>query len=110
MQAAVLFSDIRDFTTLSTQLEPEELVEQLNTYLEAMVEAILSAGGTVDKFIGDAIMAEFGSPVSQGYQQDALNAVKAALGMRQNLMRLRELWQQQGKNNCLMGLGLITAN
>ncbi|NES94599.1 MAG: adenylate/guanylate cyclase domain-containing protein [Desertifilum sp. SIO1I2] len=106
IQAAVLFSDIRDFTTLSTQLEPEELVEQLNTYLDAMVEAILSAGGTVDKFIGDAIMAEFGSPVSQGPQQDALNAVKAALGMRQNLMRLRKLWQQQGKKQLFNGIGI----
>ena len=62
IRAAILFADIRGFTTLSLKLEPEELVEQLNTYLNAMVEAILSAGGTLDKFIGDAVMAEFGSP------------------------------------------------
>lgn len=106
IHAAVLFSDIRDFTTLSTQLEPEDLVEHLNAYLDAMVEAILDAGGTVDKFIGDAIMAEFGSPVSQGEKQDALNAVKAALGMRQNLAKLRKVWQKQGKRLLFNGIGI----
>lgn len=106
IQAAVLFSDIRNFTTLSTQLEPEALVEQLNTYLDAMVEPILAVGGTVDKFIGDAIMAEFGSPISQGAKTDALNAIKAALGMRKNLNKLRGKWQQEGKKILFNGIGI----
>lgn len=106
VNAAVLFCDIRNFTTISLDLEPEVLVEQLNSYLNAMVNAILDEGGTVDKFIGDAIMAEFGSPVSKGPRQDALNAVRAALGMRRALAKLRTQWQQEGKVIFFNGMGI----
>ncbi|MDX2216745.1 MAG: adenylate/guanylate cyclase domain-containing protein [Oculatellaceae cyanobacterium bins.114] len=106
VKAAVLFCDIRGFTSFSLQLEPEQLVEQLNDYLNAMVEAILDAGGTVDKFIGDAVMAEFGSPISEGEKTDALNAVRAALGMRQALVNLHQQWQQQGKVLFFNGIGI----
>ncbi|NEQ97966.1 MAG: adenylate/guanylate cyclase domain-containing protein [Cyanothece sp. SIO2G6] len=106
VKAAVLFCDIRNFTTLSLDLEPEILVEQLNSYLNAMVNAILDEGGTVDKFIGDAIMAEFGSPVSQGPRADALNAVRAALGMRRALANLQADWQQDGKVVFFNGMGI----
>ncbi|MBD2460421.1 adenylate/guanylate cyclase domain-containing protein [Oscillatoria sp. FACHB-1407] len=106
VRAAVLFCDIRGFTTFSLQLEPEQLVEQLNDYLNAMVEAILDAGGTVDKFIGDAVMAEFGSPISQGEENDALNAVRAALGMRRALVKLHQQWKQQGKVLFFNGIGI----
>lgn len=106
VRAAVLFCDIRGFTTFSLELEPEQLVEQLNDYLNAMVEAILDAGGTVDKFIGDAVMAEFGSPISQGEKTDALNAVRAALGMRKALVKLHQQWQQQGKVLFFNGIGI----
>ncbi|HEY9617648.1 MAG TPA: adenylate/guanylate cyclase domain-containing protein [Microcoleaceae cyanobacterium] len=106
LNAAVLFCDIRGFTTLSFQLPAEPLVAQLNTYLDAMVGAIVAAGGTVDKFIGDAVMAEFGSPVSRGEREDALNAIQAALGMRQALAELRRSWQQQGKPLLFNGMGI----
>lgn len=106
LKAAILFSDIRGFTTLSSQLEPEPLVEQLNIYLNAMVEVILDAGGTVDKFIGDAVMAEFGCPVSEGDKIDAINAIRAALGMRKALSELREKWQQQGQIPLFNGIGI----
>ncbi|HEY9648379.1 MAG TPA: adenylate/guanylate cyclase domain-containing protein, partial [Chroococcidiopsis sp.] len=106
IKAAVLFCDIRSFTTISLHLEPEELVEQLNTYLNAMVEAILDAGGTIDKFIGDAIMAEFGSPISLGEQADAMNAIRAALGMRRSLTVLQEQWQAEGKVVLFNGIGI----
>jgi adenylate cyclase len=106
LRAAILFSDIRGFTTLSSQLEPELLVEQLNIYLNAMVEEILEAGGTVDKFIGDAVMAEFGSPVSNGEKTDAMKAIRAALGMRKALAQLRQQWHQEGRVPLFNGIGI----
>ncbi len=106
LKAAVLFCDIRGFTTLSCQLPAEELVLHLNVYLNAMVGAIAAAGGTVDKFIGDAVMAEFGSPVSQGEAADAINAIRAALGMRQALVALRAQWRAEGKPPLFNGIGI----
>lgn len=107
IKAAILFSDIRGFTTISLKLEPEQLVEQLNTYLNGMVGAILEAGGTLDKFIGDAVMAEFGSPISpKGEKHDAMNAIKAALAMRKSLVKLQKQWQQQGKELFFNGIGI----
>ena len=106
LKAAVLFCDIRGFTTLSYKLPPEQLVALLNIYLNAMVEAVAAASGTIDKFIGDAVMAEFGSPVSYGEQVDAMNAIRAALGMRQALAALRSQWQQEGKTLLYHGIGI----
>ncbi|HIK46601.1 MAG TPA: adenylate/guanylate cyclase domain-containing protein [Leptolyngbyaceae cyanobacterium M65_K2018_010] len=105
-QAAVLFSDIRGFSRLSYQLGAEETVSLLNTYLEVMVTAILQHRGTVDKFIGDAVMAEFGAPLSQGASQDALNAVQAALAMRKALADLRQNLQAQGLPPLYHGIGI----
>jgi len=106
INAIVLFCDIRGFTTHSVTLPPEQLVAQLNAYLSAMVAVIIDAQGTIDKFIGDAVMAEFGSPVSRGEKVDALNAVKAALGMRQALADLRQQWQKQGLTLFFNGIGM----
>jgi adenylate cyclase len=71
-----------------------------------MVETILDAGGTVDKFIGDAIMAEFGSPISRGAETDAINAIRAALRMRQALLQLQAFWEQQGQVIFFNGIGI----
>jgi adenylate cyclase len=106
IKAAILFSDIRSFTTFSLTREPEQVVEQLNTYLEAMVEAILAEGGTLDKFIGDAVMAEFGSPISHGEKEDALRAIRAALRMRKALVKLQKKWRKQGKEVLFNGIGI----
>jgi adenylate cyclase len=106
LEVAVMFADIRGFTHLSYQLPPEQLMTQLNQYFNALVEIILQEGGTVDKFIGDAIMAEFGFPVSQGKQQDALNAIRAALGMRAALAELRSRFVQEGWEPFFNGIGI----
>jgi adenylate cyclase len=106
IKAAVLFSDIRGFTTLSSRLPPKLLLSQLNTYLGEMVAAILAHNGTLDKFIGDAVMAEFGSPVSRGDREDAMDAILAALGMRQVLAQLRQQWQAEGKIPFSNGIGI----
>ena len=106
IKAAVLFSDIRGFTTLSSRLPPKILIQQLNTYLGGMVDAILEYQGTIDKFIGDAIMAEFGSPVSRGEKADAMNAIHAALNMRTNLIALREVWRSQKQIPFSNGIGI----
>ncbi|MCY7334517.1 MAG: adenylate/guanylate cyclase domain-containing protein [Pseudanabaena sp. CAN_BIN31] len=106
IKAAVLFSDIRGFTTLSSRLPAKLLIQQLNTYLGGMVDAILEYQGTIDKFIGDAIMAEFGSPVSRGEKADAMNAIHAALNMRLALIELRQVWQTENKIPFSNGIGI----
>jgi adenylate cyclase len=82
-QATIFFSDIRAFTAISEKLSPEEIVEFLNDYMDRMVACVLLTGGTIDKFIGDAVMAHWGAVESAGSpEQDALNGVRAALMMR----------------------------
>ena len=76
----VLFSDIRNFTTLSERLSAKEVVEFLNAYFERACAVMLKEGGTIDKFIGDAIMVEFGAPLSQ--DDHALRAIRAAVALR----------------------------
>ncbi|NJN21264.1 MAG: CHASE2 domain-containing protein [Leptolyngbya sp. RL_3_1] len=106
LPAAVLFSDIRGFSHLSFHLPAEALVALLNTYLDAMVKAILAHRGTIDKFIGDAVMAEFGSPLSQGAKTDMLNAVRAGLAMRRSLAHLREQLQASDQPPLFHGIGI----
>ncbi|MDR2096593.1 MAG: adenylate/guanylate cyclase domain-containing protein [Treponema sp.] len=85
--ATFFFSDIRSFTAISEKMRPEEVVEFLNEYMERMVSCITITGGTIDKFIGDAIMAHWGAVQSSGSsEEDALNAVRSALMMRVALM------------------------
>lgn len=83
-EVAVFFSDIRSFTAISEKLEPEEVVEFLNEYMTRMVNCVNVTNGVVDKYIGDAIMAVWGAPVSYG--NDTENAVNGALMMRNELM------------------------
>ncbi len=98
----ILFSDLIGFTTLAEKADPEALVAQLNEHLSRMTSVIFSNGGTLDKFIGDAIMAVWGNVRSLGMGQDAKNCAHAALGMRRELRKLNEKWRGEGR----MGLGM----
>lgn len=90
---AVLFSDIRGFTSMTEGTEPEKLVSHLNEYFLEMVGVVLHQNGTLQKFIGDAIMAAWGDTHSEGAAEDSRRAVRAALSMRTGLARLNERWK-----------------
>ncbi len=102
----ILFSDLVGFTTLSERADPEALVAQLNEYLTQMTSVVFSNGGTLDKFIGDAIMAVWGNVRSFGMAQDAKNCARAALGMRRELRQLNEKWRDEGRMGLGMGIGI----
>ncbi len=107
--ATVLFSDIRGFTRMSEQLSPQEVVAFLNEYLEAMVDCVIEHGGVLDKFIGDAVMAVFGAPVSQGgVADDAKAAVACALAMQERLVDINERRAERGQAEIKIGIGVHT--
>jgi adenylate cyclase len=109
-QVTVLFSDIRNFTTISERLGPRAVVEMLNTYLAQACEPILAQGGTVDKFIGDAVMAVFGSPVL--HPDHARRALSAALGLAEKAREFRAWMKQRFPDEKLpefaVGIGIHT--
>lgn len=100
----VFFSDIRSFTEMAETLEPEEVVEFLNQYMTRMVRCITRSKGIVDKYIGDAIMAVWGAPVSTG--NDAFYAINAALMMRNELIEFNRERYEKGKDNIHIGCGI----
>ena len=102
----VLFSDLVGFTSLSEKADPAALVSQLNRYLSAMVPMVFDNGGTLDKFIGDAIMAVWGNVSSHGVAEDAKAAVRAAHGMRQVMAKLNEEWRAEGIDPLAFGVGI----
>jgi adenylate cyclase len=102
----VLFSDLVGFTSLSEKADPVTLVSQLNRYLSAMVPNVFDNGGTLDKFIGDAIMAVWGNVSSHGVEVDAKAATRAALGMRRELAKLNDEWRGEGIKAFHCGIGI----
>ena len=107
--ATVFFCDIRSFTAISEKLSPEAVVEFLNEYMTQMVRCIETTGGVVDKFIGDAIMAVWGAPVSKGSpREDALQAVKAMFMMRESLLTFNHKRGGQDKPIIRIGCGVNT--
>ena len=106
-EVTVLFSDIRGFTSLSEHRRPEEIVALLNRYFEMQVEVIFAHEGTLDKFIGDAIMAFWGAPISQ--PRHAALAVEAAMGMADALRRFAaEIAQEDPQVQFDIGIGVHT--
>ena len=103
---AVLFSDIRDFTSMAESANPHALVAQLNEYFNDMVGIVFAHYGTLDKFIGDAVMAHWGSIATAGPETDARRAVTTALEMRTALVRLNTRWKTQGRPELAVGIGV----
>ena len=101
---AVLFSDIRGFTALSEEMRPDDVARLLSEYFTVMVEVVFRRGGTLDKFIGDAIMAQWGAPI--GSADDAGSAMAAALEMLTELDTLNAKWRTQGRPALQIGIGL----
>ncbi|NOX89340.1 MAG: CHASE2 domain-containing protein [Calditrichaeota bacterium] len=102
----VLFSDVAGFTTLSESVKPGELVALLNEYLTAMTDIILKHNGIIDKFEGDAIMAEFGVPVP--FEDHPKAACLSALEMQQKLRQLRYKWKKENKPQLYARIGINT--
>ncbi|HLM56512.1 MAG TPA: adenylate/guanylate cyclase domain-containing protein [Pyrinomonadaceae bacterium] len=102
----VLFADIRGFTRLSEQAPPEHVVQLLNHYFTAMTDVIFSHGGTLDKYLGDGLMALFGAPAAT--PQDACNAVAAAAEMQRRMEPINEQLRRDGIAEISIGIGLHT--
>ncbi|HEX6124940.1 MAG TPA: adenylate/guanylate cyclase domain-containing protein [Pyrinomonadaceae bacterium] len=102
----VLFADIRGFTAISEKAKPEKVVGLLNRYFSAISEIIFDRGGTLDKYIGDGLMAIFGAPTAT--PDDALNAVKAAVTMQKRLITLNQELLADGFGQISVGIGLHT--
>ncbi|UCG78261.1 MAG: adenylate/guanylate cyclase domain-containing protein [Nitrospirota bacterium] len=107
-EVTILFSDIRGFTSFSEKREPEEVVEILNEYFKEMTDVIFRWDGTLDKFVGDEIMAFWGAPIDQ--PDHAELAVRCALNMSNKLDELREKWRSEDKPLLDCGIGINTGS
>ena len=107
-EITVLFSDVRGFTTFSESRKPEEVVEHLNEYLHEMTDIIFKWDGTLDKFVGDEIMAFWGAPLEQPNHAEL--AIKCALNMSDRLEELQAKWRAEGKYPLDNGIGINTGD
>ena len=92
----VFFSDLKDFTQTTEELQPEDLTALLNNYLDEMSKIAFDFGATVDKFVGDAILIFFGDPGTFGVKEDALRCVQMAIAMQRKMEELRDSWRRKG--------------
>lgn len=107
-EITVLFSDLAGFTSISEKMQPEEVAEMLNLYLTEMGRIILDHGGTLDKFIGDAVMAFWGAPLPD--TDHALHACQSALKMQQAMEALNKTLQRKGMGALSMRIGIHTGS
>lgn len=105
-EISVLFSDIRGFTAMSEKMKPEQVVEILNEHFEVMSDIILKNRGTLDKFVGDEIMALFGAPIYS--ESHALKAIKTALEMQEAQAELTKKWKKKFGHDVHIGIGINT--
>ena len=92
----IFFSDLEGFTETTERLEPEDLTQLLNHYLTEMSKIALQYGGTIDKYVGDAILIFFGDPETQGVKADAVACVSMAIAMRKRMCELDSVWRASG--------------
>lgn len=106
----IFFADIRGFTSMSETLvdKPEMVLEIVNRFHSAMTDVIISKGGTIDKYIGDATMALFGAPMAQTAKADAMSAIESAMAIRQECLKIREQLIKEGKTAVNVGIGINT--
>ena len=105
-EMTVLFSDIREFTTLSENIPAQEFLPQLNEYFEAVVDIILGYNGTIDKYMGDAIMVFYGDPLPM--EDHAKRAVMTAFDILDALNMLNVKWKSENKPTLNIGIGINT--
>ena len=105
----IFFSDIEGFTDITDGMEPERLSFFINTYLREMSNIAIEHGGTIDKFIGDAILVFFGDPETEGDRNDALRCARMALRMRERVLELEKVWHENGISKPLrVRMGITT--
>ncbi len=92
----IFFSDIKDFTATTDDLEPEDITFLVNDFLTEMSAIALRYGATIDKFIGDAMLIFFGDPTTEGVREDALTCVRMAIAMQRHMVELRAKWTEMG--------------
>ena len=106
------FSDLRGFTTVSEKMDPQDLMDWLNIYMERMTGIIMDHGGIIDDFAGDGIKANFGLPLPEQSESvirgDALSAVRSALDMEKEMVRLNAHWREKGLPEVGMRIGIYT--
>ncbi len=106
---SVFFSDIKDFTETTDEMSPDALTEMLNYYFDQMSRIALRYGGTIDKFIGDAILIFFGDPGTKGAKEDAVACVSMAIDMRKQMQVMRQKWSSMGVEKPLhVRMGITT--
>lgn len=105
-ELSVLFSDIRGFTTLAEEMDPETLVNLLNEYLTDMTNVVFEFDGLLDKYIGDAVMAVFGAPLEQS--DHPRRACRTALKMLERLSKMQQKWEAEGTPRLDIGIGINT--
>ncbi|HEU5191782.1 MAG TPA: adenylate/guanylate cyclase domain-containing protein [Methylomirabilota bacterium] len=103
-EATVLFCDIRGFTPLSERMSPEDVVLLLNEFYALMIETVFKHDGTLDKFLGDAVMAVFGAPIA--HPDHAVRAVRTAIAMQEGITALNEARAKEGKERIQVGIGV----
>lgn len=106
-QLTILFCDLENFTAHAEKLAPDQLLNQVSAYFSMVTEAVAAEQGTVDKFIGDAVMAFWGAPVE--LENHALSACRSAMRIVRGMARLNESWAEQGKPTMRMRIGVNTA-
>ncbi|MEW6710386.1 MAG: adenylate/guanylate cyclase domain-containing protein, partial [Candidatus Riflebacteria bacterium] len=105
-EVTMFFSDIRGFTKMSENMDPTDIVEQLNVYFTRMTDILMALDGTLDKYVGDELMALFGAPVSR--EDDPIRAVLCGVKMLEALRELQEVWKKENKPVIQIGVGINT--